>query len=159
MKSLKTIFATLILCMGVVATFASCSDDDDNETGLPAANSVTGSYDGDMTCSVMGSESVFEQVTFTVAAVNESTVTVTIPSFGNPPMQVPEVKVTGVKVVGADGTYSLAPTEFSGTTDAGKTYSGTLRGSFAGNTLTVQFNLQYGAMPMPMICTFTAPKK
>lgn len=158
MKGLKTIFATMILSFGLVATMTSCSDKED-EPSIPAAKSVAGTYNGDMTCSVMGSESVFEDMTFTVESTDDATVNVTISSFGNPPMQVPEVCVSGVKVSGTDDKYALAPTEFKGTTDAGKAYSGTLQGSFENNELTIKFNLQYGAMPMPMICTFTAPKK
>lgn len=158
MKKLKTIFATMMLCFGLVATMSSCSEDDD-EPATPAARYVAGTYSGDMTCSVMGSESVFEDMTFSVAAIDDATVDVVIPSFGNPPMQVPEITVTGVNVSGADGTYTLAPAEFKGTTDAGKAYSGSIQGSFENDEITIRFSLQYGAMPMPMICTFTAPKK
>lgn len=70
----------------------------------------------------------------------------------------PGIVVSNVKVNGSDGNYTLDSTEFSGDLPNGKTYSGTLQGSFAANTLSVQFNLQYGAMPMPMICSFSAPK-
>ena len=94
-----------------------------------------------------------------VKATDDATVSVTLSSFGNPPMRVPEISITGVKVSGTDVTYTLAPTQFSGTTSDGKAYSGTLQGNFAANTITVKFNLQYGAMPMPMICSFTASKK
>lgn len=159
MKKLRTIFATMLLCVGIAATLSSCSDDEKDEPSVPAAKSVAGSYDGDMTCSVMGSESVFEDVTFDVTATDDAAVSVAIPSFGNPPMRVPEIAVAGVKVSGTDGTYSLAATEFSGTTPDGKAYSGVMQGDFAGNTITIKFSLQYGAMPMPMICTFSAPRK
>lgn len=150
----------MMLCMSVMATltFSSCSDEKD-EPSTPAAKSVAGTYTADMTCSVMGSESVFENMTFTLTATDDTNVSMAIPSFGNPPMQVPDITITGIPVSGSDGTFALAATAFSGTTDAGRAYSGTVQGSFADNTLTVNLSLQYGSMPMPMICTFTAPKQ
>ena len=158
MKRLNILFTALMLCIGFATVISSCSKDEDEPT-VPAAKSVEDTYTGDMTCMVMGSESVFETMTFTVTSTDDATVIVRIPSFGNPPMQLPEINVTGIKVGGADGTYTLASTEFNGTTDAGKAYSGTMQGSFENNEITIKFNLQYGAMPVPMICTFTAPKK
>lgn len=158
MKSLKTIFATMAVCLGIMATATACSDDKD-EPAVPAARSVAGTYNSDMTCSVMGQESTFEDMTFTLTSTDDATVTLDMSSFGNPPMQVPAIKITGIKVSGENGTYTLAPTDFNGTTPDGKAYSGKIQGNFADNSLTMQFNLQYGAMPMPMICTFTAPKQ
>lgn len=158
MKNLKTFFATMILLTGAAVCATSCSDEKEDEPAAPAAKSVEGTYSGDMICSVMGDESTFEDVTFTLTAVDDATVKMTIPSFGNPPMQVPEITVEDIKVSGSDGTYTLASTEFSGETATGKAFSGTAQGSYVSNTLTIQFNLQYGAMPMPMICTFSAPK-
>lgn len=159
MKKITTLFASMMLFAGLTTAFTSCSDDDNNEPEIPAAKSVAGTYTGDMSCTVMGSESTFEDMTFTVTATDDATVTVKIPTFGNPPMQVPEIDIQGVKVSGSEGTYSLASTEFRGSTDAGREYSGTVQGAFADNTLTIRFSLQYGAMPMPMICAFSAPKK
>lgn len=157
MKNLKSIFVSMMVCLGLTSALVSCSEDNKEPT-TPAAKSIAATYNGDMTCSVMGSEDIFEDMTFTVAATDDANVTVTIPSFGNPPMQLPQIDVPGVKVSGKDGSYELAATEFSGTTETGKAYSGTLQGDFANNTITIKFNLQYGAMPVPMICTFTAAK-
>lgn len=158
MKKLKVIFATIILCLGMVTTMASCSDKDD-EPATPAAKILAGTYDGDIKCSAMGRELTFEDITLTIVAVDDATVNVTISSFGEPPMQVSEIQVPGVKATGTDGKYSLAATEFSGTTDSGKAYSGTIQGTFENDELTIKFNLQYGAMPMPMICYFKTSKK
>ena len=148
----------LAISLGMAAPLTSCSDNDD-KPAAPAAKSVEGIYTGDMTCTVMGSESTFEDMTFTVTATDDATVSVAIPSFGNPPMQVPQVTVAGVRVSGEEGSYTLATTEFNGTTDGGKTYSGTLQGSAAEKAVTIEFSLQYGAMPMPMICRFTSSAK
>lgn len=159
MRRTKRFLVSMMMCMAMVGVTTSCSDNEENAPAMPVAKSVEGSYHGDMTCTVMGEESVFENRTFTVTATDDATVVVTISSFGNPPMQVPEIVVEGVKVTGESGNNTLASTEFSGTTDAGKAYSGTFQGSIADNRLTAMFNLQYGAMPMPMICTFSAHSK
>ncbi|NPD90954.1 calycin-like domain-containing protein [Xylanibacter muris] len=159
MKTIKVIFATMFVVVSAVA-FASCSGDDDDSGAVvtPVAGAVAGVYYGNMTCSVMGGESVFEGVTFTVEDTGDATVDIKVSSFGTPPMQVPGITIPGVMVSGADGTYILAPTEFSGTTDTGKAYSGIVQGNYADNVITVRFNLNYGTMPMPMICTFTASR-
>lgn len=158
MKTIKTMFAAMLAFLAVT-TLASCGDDNDDPDPTPAAKSVAGVYEGDMTCSVMGQESVFENMTFTVTATDDATVSIKISEFGEAPMKVPEITVTDVKVSGSEGTYALASTDFSGEMSNGKTYSGKLDGGYASDELTVRFNLQYGSMPMPMICTFTAPKK
>ena len=159
MKAISRLMAMTIIASGFLMTFTSCgNNDDDDQPATPAARSVAGSYEGDMSCTVMGSESVFEGVTFTVTAVDDANVNIAVSDFGEPPMKVEGFVMNGVKVSGADGTYQLATTEYSGTTSAGKAYSGTVSGSYANGVLSVQFNLQYGAMPMPMICSFSAPK-
>lgn len=155
MKATKFLSAMLAVAFSLF-TFVSCGSEDEPET--PAARSIAGQYHGDMTCSVMGEESTFEDMTFTVTAVDDETASISISSFGNPPMQVPAFVVGNIKVNGTDGNYTLAATEFRGDLPNGRTYSGTIQGSFAANTLNLQFNLQYGAMPMPMICSFSAPK-
>ncbi len=158
MKRFRTIFSAMVLSFAFVAFLSSCSDDDKDTPEVPAANNVAGVYEGDMTCSVMGQESTFEDMTFTLSVIDDATVKIVISEFGNPPMNVPSINIDGVKVSGEDGKYSLAPTNFSGNID-GKAYSGVAQGTFENEKLTVEFNLQYGAMPMPMICSFTAPKK
>ncbi len=159
MKKFKTICATLALLLCAQA-LVSCSDDkDDDKPAVPAAKEIAGTYNGDMTCSVMGNESTFEDMTFTVSATDDATASITISDFGTPPMKVSGFTIEGVKVSGDNGEYALASTEFSGATADGKNFSGTAQGSFAGKILNVQFSLNYGAMPMPMICSFSAPKE
>lgn len=157
MKKLTSILTTVMLFVGIAFFGTSCSEEE--QPSIPAANSVAGTYTSDMTCSVMGTDQIFENLTFTVTAIDDATVTVDVPSFGEPPMQMPAIRVSNVKVAGSDGTYALATTNFDGTSDTGRAYSGTLGGQFADNTITIQFQLHYGAMPMPMICTFVAAKK
>lgn len=157
MKTLKFLCATLaaIFC---TMTISSCSEDKD-EPAAPAAKAIQGNYAGDMDCTVMGSTSTFENLTFTVSAVDESTVNVVLPAFGEAPMAMPSITVTGVKVSESDGTVTLATTEVSGETTSGKSYTCTISGTVVNNTLSIRFNLQYGNMPMPMICSSNATKQ
>lgn len=158
MKNFRQILAALMLCMASTVPFTSCSNDEsDDEPGAPAANIVAGSYCGDMICSVMGSESVFEDKTVTLTATDDATVSLVVPSFGNPPMQVPEITITGIGVTGDNGEYTLAATDFDQEVD-GRKCSGVVKGRCTGNQLTIQYNLQFGAMPMPLICSITASK-
>lgn len=159
MKPTKFFSALMMLAMGIFClSLSSCSDDDD-EPAIAAAKAIEASYTADMTCSVMGSESIFEDVTFNVTAIDDATAKIEISSFGEAPMKVPAITIENVKVSGTDGNYTIATTNFEGDLANGKKYSGVLQGSFANNTINIQFNLNYGAMPMPLICTFTAPKK
>lgn len=160
MKTISKFMAMTMIAAGFLMSLTSCgSDDDDDQPAAPTAGAVAGTYNGDMTCSVMGQASDFEDVTFTVTAVDDATVNIAVSDFGEAPMKVEGFSMNGVKVSCADGTYEFAATEYSGTTSAGKSYSGTVRGTYADGVLNVQFQLQYGAMPMPLICSFSAPKQ
>ncbi len=158
-KFYKSCMASMLAILSLT-TITSCSKDKDEEPdGVPAAKSIAGVYAGDMICSVMGNESTFEDMTISVTPTDDSTATIEISEFGEAQMKVSAITVAGVKVSGSDGTYSLATTTFSGDIGNGKTYSGTLEGNCSSGNLTVRFNLQYGAMPMPMICSFTGQKQ
>lgn len=113
MKRFRTIFSAMVLSFAFVAFLSSCSDDDKDTPEVPAANSVAGVYEGEMTCSVMGQESIFEDMTFTLSVIDDATVKIVISEFGNPPMKVPSINIDGVKVSGEDGKYSLAPTNLA----------------------------------------------
>lgn len=157
--TLKNILsATLCMALGLCA-LVSCSSDDKDEPATPAARSIAGTYTGDMECTVMNSTDKMENMTYTLTASSDETVDISIPSFGNPPMQLPEITVKNVKVSGEKGAYTIHNTETSGTLDNGKTYKVTIAGSATDSDVKIQFNLQYGNMPMPMICSFEGAKK
>ena len=59
MKKFTTIFATMMLCIGLSTGFTSCSDNEEDQPAAPAAKSVEGAYLGDMT--------------FTLAATDDAT--------------------------------------------------------------------------------------
>lgn len=157
MKQIKFLFAT-IMTVVFLTTFSSCSDDKD-EPAVPAARTIQGTYAGDLESTVMGTTLIFENKTFTINATDESTVSVVLPAFGEAPIALPSITLTGVKVTEANGVITLATTEISGQTDAGKTYNCTISGTVQDNTLNLKFNLQYGTMPMPMICSSKALKQ
>lgn len=154
MKKLFTFITSLALLFGAV----SCSDSKNNEPETPAAKKIEGTYTGKMVGTAMGSELSFENVNVTVTAASDSRVNVKIASFGNPPMLLPDIVVPDVKVSEADGVCTLAPTEFSGTSPDGKNYSGTLQGKVDAS-FDLQMEIHYGAMPFPLMCTYTAPLK
>jgi len=158
MKKRSAFVISALLATTTALGFTSCNNDDENGPNAPAATIVQGSYQGDMTCTVMGDESVFENMTFTVTAVDDATANVAVSTFGNPPMQIAGITIYGMSVSVVDGHYILSETNFSGESN-GKTYSGVAQGNCTGNQLTMQFNLKYGAMPMPLICSFTATKQ
>ena len=157
MRQIKFLFATLMAVV-FLTIISSCSNDKD-EPAVPAAKTIQGTYAGDLECTVMGSASVFEDKTFTVTATDETTVSIVLPAFGEAPMALPSITLPGVKVTETNGVVTLATTEVSGQTDAGKTYTCTFSGTVQDKTLNLKFNLQYGAMPMPMICSSTALKQ
>lgn len=146
----------MALCAGLGVALSGCSDKDD-EPVVPAAKLPEGTYKGDMTCRVMDVTLEYEGLMVAITATDDATVTVAIPSFGGQGHNtLAAFDVPAVKVSGRDDVYSLAPTEFGGTNSAGQTYSGSLQGSLAGGTLTLEFSLNIGAMPMPMNCVFTS---
>lgn len=157
MKQFKFLFASLIAVLTLV-TLPSCSDEKD-EPATPAAKAIEGTYAGDMECSVMGNASTFNDVSFTVTATDDATVNVTLPAFGEAPMAMPSLVVKGIKVADNNGVAVLAETQVSGQTGQGKNYTVTFSGNVTGKTLDIKFNLQYGAMPMPMICSSKATKQ
>lgn len=156
MRIIKSFFVSLFLGLGIVSVLSSCSSKDEEPT-IPGAESIAGTYKGNMTCSVMGEESVFENMVFIIDALDNTTVNIEIPSFGNPPMQVSGFVIPGVKVTGENGSYTLTSTEFAQESN-GKKVSGNIQGSSVNDVISLNFSLNYGAMPMPMICSFSAPK-
>lgn len=156
MKQFKLLFVMMAAVLAGALT--SCSDDNDTPD-VPAAKSIEGTYKGDLVCTVMGSAQTFEGKEFVITANDETMVSVSLPAFGEAPMALPAIKLPGVKVSEADGVVTLATTEVSGQTEAGKAYTCTLSGTVEGKKLDIKFNLRYGAMPMPLICTSTATKE
>lgn len=149
---------TLIMALMLTTGLYSCSDKEDDEPQLSTAKEVAGSYTGLMEATVMGTDLTFENVDVRITVADDSHVDIAIASFGNPPMVLPEININKVAVSGMDGLFVLATTQFSGVSTDGKTYSGTIQGSSV-DTLILNMELNYGAMPMPLICKYAASKK
>lgn len=161
MKKFKTMFAMMLALVGMCVAFTACSSDDDEAT--PAAQEIAGTYTDDMTLAVMGESSTYEDVTFSVAAASETTVNITLPAVGSGMMALPSITLQGVKVSGSGSTVTISEQEMSGTitnaSGAEKAYTCTIAGSYTNGKLMLNYSLQYGNMPMAMVCAFTGTKK
>lgn len=156
MKTLKSLSSVLIL-LTLTFSFTFCSKDN-NPDETPAAKEIAGEYTNIMNVNVMGNKSIFSDVTFTLTAISDNKVRISVSEFGEDPMAIPAMDICEAKVVGKDGNYVIEETAFENVNSANKKYSGTLAGNYTSNKLNLNINLTYGAMPMPMICTFSSPK-
>lgn len=150
MKNLIAIVTALLLSTNLF----SCADNDNSLQIESSAEKIVGNYNGTMQASAMGQNLSFDNVEVAVTPASDNAVNISIASFGNPPMVLPAIIIKNVEVTGIGSTYSLASTEFSGTCADGKIYNGTVIGN-ADSKLNLQIELHYGAMPMPLICTYS----
>lgn len=162
MKKFKTMMAMMLALVSMCVAFSSCSsDDDDNTAG--GAKEIVGTYTSTLNLTVMGKSSPFEDKTVKVEAVDDNTVKITLPSFGEGMMTLPEFTVPAVKVSSSNGGYVLAHTKYTGTglnvKGEEKQYTVTLEGSFKNNTLSLYFIPVFGTMPLEMSAKFEATKK
>ena len=161
MKKFKFSFAAMMVAMlTMCVAFTSCSNDDDDT--VAAAKEIVGSYTGNLAMTVMGQASSHDNITMKIEAVDNATVKVTLPAFGEGMMALPALEVPAVKVSGSNGAYAFSQENYAGTVTvdgAEKKYTVTLQGTLKDNTLTVSYSVQYGKMPMPMIGKFVATKK
>ena len=162
MKKFKFSFAAMMVAMlSMCVAFTSCSSDDDNDT-VAAAKEIVGSYTGNLAMTVMGEPSTNDNITMKFEAVDNATVKVTLPAFGGGMMALPALEVPAVKVSGSNGAYAFSQENYAGTVTvkgAEKKYTVTLQGTLKNNILTVNYTVQYGKMPQPMIGKFVATKK
>lgn len=156
MKTFTKRIVAFMAVVSVVMTMVSCSEEK-SEPSMPSAKMVEGSYVGDIAYKVLETNYEEKGLTYKVEAASDSEINLTISSFGNPPMQIPEVKVK-TTVTGSDGKYSISEGSFEGNLDNGKNYTLTLRGSIEGSVATFDFSLTYGSMPFPIICSFKGSK-
>ena len=162
MKKFKFSFAAMMVAMlTMCVAFTSCSNDDD-PVAVAAAKEIAGSYTSSLDMTVMGEASTYDNVTMKIEAVDDATVKVTLPACGEGMMALPALEVPAVKVTGSNGAYAFSQESYAGTVTvngAEKNYTVTLQGTLKDKTLTVNYSIQYGKMPMPMIGKFVATKK
>lgn len=160
MKKFKTMMAMMLALVSMCVAFSSCSSDDDNDTA-GGAKEIAGSYTSTLEMTVMGTASTFDNLTMKIEAVDDATVKVTLPACDKGMMPLPALEVPAVKVSGSNGAYAFSLESYAGTVTingAEKKYTVTLQGTFKDNTLTVNYSVQYGKMPMPMIGKFVCKK-
>ena len=160
MKKFKTMMAMMLALVSMCVAFSSCSSDDDNDT-VAAAKEIAGSYTSNLEMTVMGEPSTYNNLTLKIEAVDDATVKVTLPACGEGMMALPALEVPAVKVSGSNGAYAFSKENYTGTVTvkgAEKNYTVTLQGTLKDNTLTVNYSVQYGKMPMPMIAKFVCKK-
>ena len=160
MKKFKTMMAMMLALVSMCVAFSSCSSDDDNDT-VAAAKEIAGSYTSTLDMTVMGQASTYDNVTMKIEAVNDATVKVILPACGEGMMALPALEIPAVKVTGSNGAYTFAQENYAGTVTvngAEKNYTVTLQGTLKDKTLTVNYSIQYGKMPMPMIGKFVCTK-
>ena len=160
MKKFKTMMAMMLALVSMCVAFSSCSSDDDNDT-VAAAKEIAGSYTSSLDMTVMGQASTYDNVTLKIEAVNDATVKVTLPACGEGMMALPALEVPAVKVSGSNGSYAFAQENYAGSVTvngAEKKYTVILKGTLKDKTLTVDYSVQYGKMPQPMIGKFVCTK-
>lgn len=156
MKFMAMIIAAATMTIG----FTSCDDDDEPE--VPAADQLAGSYTGNLSISVMGSESS-DEATMVITKITDTTVSLTIPAAGSGMMSLPSLTVSDIPVTKSTvnkidvltATLELA----SGTitvSDKQKSYNFTdIAIAKSGTDVVITYTLQYGTMPMAMTCSFS----
>ena len=162
MKKFKTMMAMMLALVGMCVAFSSCSSDDDDNKVTPAAEYVAGSYVSNLDMTVMGETSTYENAEIKLEKVDDNTINVVLPAAGEGMMALPSLTIPALKVSGANGSYSFAVESYKGSVEvngATKEFTVTMQGAFANNQLTLNYQLQYGKMPMPMIGKFVASKK
>lgn len=160
MKKFKTMMAMMLALVSMCVAFSSCSSDDD-PVAVAAAKEITDTYTGSLDMTVMGTASTYDNLTMKIEAVDDATVKVTLPACGEGMMAFPALEVPAVKVSGSNGAYAFSQEDYAGTitvNGAEKKYTVTLQGTLKDKTLTVNYSVQYGKMPMPMIGKFVCTK-
>ena len=161
MKKFKTMMAMMLALVSMCVAFSSCSSDDD-PVAVAAAKEIAGTYTGSLDMTVMGPASTYDNLTMKIEAVDDATVKVTLPACGEDVMALPALEVPAVKAFGSNGAYAFSQKNYAGTitvNGAEKKYTvTTLDGTLKDKTLTVNYSVQYGKMPMPMIGKFVCTK-
>ena len=160
MKKFKTMMAMMLALVSMCVAFSSCCSDDE-PVAVTAPKEIAGTYTGSLDMTVMGEASTYDNLTMKIEAVDDATVKVTLPACGEGMMALPALEIPAVKVSGSNGAYAFSQESYAGTitvNGAEKNYTVTLQGTLRDNTLTVNYSVQYGKMPMPMIAKFVCTK-
>lgn len=172
MKKIWRVFAAVALVAFAATTMASCDKDDDNDKDLEGgASKIAGTYNGDLSATVMGTPCDFDgkyDVVITKLKGIEDDVTITLPecTYSNEQMHggfvIPSVTVADVDVARSSSdanVYVLDDEDFSTTVD-GMTVTGKISGGkVTGSKIELTYTITPGTMPMPINFTFTGNLK
>lgn len=162
---IRKFMAMMIAAVAVCVGFASCGDDDDDEIVIPAAQTIAGNYTGEVTITVMGSDSK-SNGTYEIKKIDETHVSMTTPALGEGAMAMPAITVNSIPVTtstisGAE-VISATMAEAKGTitvNGAEKAYTfSNIVIKNSGKKISIVYSLQYGKMPMTMDYSFTGEK-
>lgn len=173
---IKKFLAMMIAAGALSVGFASCGDDDDDDdnddngqtstiTKKSLAESLAGDYTGEYSLTVSTSTST-DTVTYSIKKIDDTHVSLTTPSAGSGAMALPSITINNIPVstssVSGTEVISASLAEVSGTivvNDAEKSYKfSDLVIVSTGNKVSIAYSLQYGKMPMAMVCSFKGEK-
>lgn len=162
---IKNIMAIMIAAVSVMTVATSCGDDEKETVATPSADAMVGTYKGDLSITVMGQASTSE-ANYVIAKVDDNNVSLTIPAAGSGAMAMPTLSIDKLPVEKAslDGVEicKSSLSEYSGSVTVDgveKTYKFTdIAIVTKDNNISISYSLQYGKMPMAMVCKFVGKK-
>ena len=162
---IRKFMAMMIAAVSVCVGFTSCGDDDDDEIVIPAAETIAGNYTGEVTITVMGSDSK-SNGTYEIKKIDDTHVSMTTPALGEGAMAMPAITVNSIPVttstIYSAEVISATMAEAKGTitvNGAEKAYTfSNIVIKNSGKKISIVYSLQYGKMPMTMDYSFTGEK-
>ena len=160
---IKKIMAMMIAAVAVCVGFASCGDDD--EETVAVAQTLAGIYTGELSTTVMGSESK-DKATYEIKMIDDTHVSITTPAAGSGAMALPSITVNNIpvttSVVNGSEVVSASIDKVSGTVtvngaEKAYTFSDVVIVN-SGSKVSITYSLQYGKMPVAMVSSFTGNK-
>ena len=160
---IRKFMAMMIAAIAVCVGFASCGDDD--EIVIPTADTIAGNYTGEVTITVMRSDSK-SNGTYEIKKIDDTHVSMTTPASGEGAMAMPAITVNNIPVtsstVSGAEVVSASMAESKGTitvNDVEKAYTfSNIVIKNSGKKISIVYSLQYGKMPMTMEFSFTGEK-
>lgn len=145
-----------------VLALASCNKLD---PVVPAADQLAGNYNGTYSLSVMGSADE-GTATFVISKVDDNTITLTTPAVGEGMMALPALTTSNLTITKSTSEgkdiFTASADKLSGTITVNgeeKAYNFTdLAIAGDGSSVSINYSLQYGRMPMAMVFKFTGNK-
>lgn len=160
---IRKIMAMMIAAVAVCVGFVSCGDDD--EETIAVAQTLAGSYSGELSTTVMGSESK-DNATYEIKKIDDTHVSMTTPAAGSGMMALPSITLDNIPVTTSNKNGSEVVSASIDKVSGSITVNGAEKSyTFSdvvivnsGNKVSIAYSLQYGKMPVAMICSFVGNK-